>query len=88
MGLLVEVEPSVLTKVKCSKTNNLKILEEFMEMDTPCVEYIGYTQKSGHICQQSLTLSAKKFGFHNVQVRYSEDHVYLIRKDLIGKVKF
>lgn len=88
MGKLVKVEPSLLTKVKRAKTNNLKILEEFMEMDTPCVEYIGYTHKTGVICQQSLQLSAKKFGYHNVQVRHSDGHVYLIRKDLIGKVKF
>lgn len=88
MGKLVKVEPEVLTNVKRSKANNLKVLEEFMGMDTPCVEYIGYTQKTGHICQQSLQLSARKFGFHNVQVRYGDGHVYLIRKDLIGKVKF
>lgn len=88
MGTLVKVELSAMAKVKRSKTNNLRVLEEFMGMDTPCAEYIGYTQKTGHICQQSLTLSAKKFGFHNVQVRYSDGHVYLIRKDLIGKAKF
>lgn len=88
MGKLVKVEPSEMRRAKRSKTNNMLLIEEFMAMDVPCVEYEGFTQKSSRICQQTLTLTVKRFGYHNVQIRQIEGHVYLIRKDLIGKMKF
>lgn len=85
MGKLVKVDASEL---RCQRTDNLKILEEFMAMDVPCVEYVGFTQKSGYICQRSFELSARRYGFKNIQASCRNGHVYLIRKDLIGKVKF
>ena len=88
MGKLVKVEPSILGKPIRPKTNNLQLLEGFMAMDVTCVEYVGYTHKSAETCQSSIHQSIKLYGFHDIGVLRRGDHVYLIRKDLIGKVKF
>ena len=88
MGKLVKVDVSELSNLKCQRTENFKILEEFMAMDVPCVEYTGFMQKTGYICQRSFELSARRYGFKNISAKCRNGHVYLIRKDLIGKVKF
>ena len=88
MGKLVKVEPSTLDKAMRSKTNTLQLLEEFMAMDATCVEYVGYAHKSAESCRSSIHQSIRRYGFHNIGVLRRGDHVYLIRKDLIGKVKF
>lgn len=88
MGKLVKVDVSELSNLKRKRTDNLKILEEFMAMEVPCVEYTEFTQKTGYICQRSFELSARRYGFKNIQASCRNGHVYLIRKDLIGKVKF
>lgn len=88
MGKLVKVEPSTLDKAMRPKTNNFRLLEEFMAMNTLCVEYVGYTQKNAETCRSSIHQSIKLYGFHNIGILRRGDHIYLIRKDLIGKVKF
>lgn len=88
MEKLVKVEPSTLGKAVRPKTNNFRLLEEFMAMDATCVEYVGYAHKNAETCQSSIHQSTKLYGFHNIGVLRRGDHVYLIRKDLIGKMKF
>ena len=88
MGKLVKVEPSILDKALRPKTNNLQLLEGFMAMDVTCVEYVGYTHKNAEVCRSSIYQSIKLYGFRNIGVLRRGDHIYLIRKDLIGKVKF
>lgn len=88
MGKLVKVEPSMLGKAMRPKTDNLRLLEEFAEMDVTCVEYVGYAHKSAEVCRSSIYQSIKLYGFHNIGVLRRGDHIYLIRKDLIGKAKF
>ena len=88
MGKLVKVEPSTLGKAVIPRTNNLQLLEEFMAMNATCVEYVGYPQKNAEVCRSSIHQSIKLYGFHNIGILRRGDHVYLIRKDLIGKVKF
>lgn len=88
MGKLVKVEPSILGKTVGPKTNNLRLLEEFMATNATCVEYVGYPHKNAEVCQGSVYQSTKLYGFHNIGVLRRGDHVYLIRKDLIGKMEF
>lgn len=87
MGKLVKVDPSAISIGISKRADNLHLLEEFMAMDVSCVEYIGYPQKSSAICQASILQSAKLYGFYSIGVIRRGDHVYLIRKDLIGKMK-
>ena len=63
------------------KTNNLKILEEFLDSGMVCARVDDYTQVSANGCATSLKTSIKRFNIHGVDAIRRKDNVYLIRTD-------
>lgn len=63
------------------KSDNLNILEEFIESGFDCVEVKNFTQKSAKICASSLANSIKHYRFSGIAAISRKNHAYLIRKD-------
>lgn len=67
------------------KSDNLSILEEFVESGLDCAEVKNFTQKNAEICASSLANSIKHYGFSGIAAISRKNHVYLIRDDNLTK---
>lgn len=69
-----------MKKKRYKPTNNLELLEEFIESGLDCVKVEGWTQKNAEICTSSIKSSIKYYGMTNIECFYRKDEVFLIRK--------
>ena len=67
------------------KSDNLSILEEFVESGLECAEVKNFTQKNAEICASSLANSIKHYGFSGIAAISRKNHVYLIRDAILTK---
>lgn len=65
-----------------SKSDNFKVISEFLDGDYDCVELVDYPQKCANYCQTSLNASIKKYRFVGVKVMVRGEHVYLVKKEI------
>lgn len=61
------------------RTNNLKILEEFVDSDYDCVEVREYNHSKPAHCSSSLANTIKRFKMNNLRAILRDGHVYLIK---------
>lgn len=63
-----------------SRSENRKILEEFMNSGLDCAKVENFTQKSASTCSSSLALSIKRYHYTSIQAVKRGDEVFLVRK--------
>ena len=63
------------------KSENQKILEEFVASGLPCCKVVEYHQRNAAAAQTSLYSSAKRYFGDKVTVIRRGDNVYLVRKE-------
>ena len=61
------------------KSDNLGILEEFINGGMDCVEIVDYTQASAYSCTGSLNTSIKRYGYHGVKAKVLNGRAYLVK---------
>lgn len=61
------------------KSENLRILEEFVESGMECAKVEGYTQKNALICSSSLSSSIRNYNMGGVIARTRNGEVFLIK---------
>ena len=62
-----------------SKSENLKILEEFVKSDMECAKIEDYPQKSAMVCISSLQGSIKRYRIAGIQAMLRNGEAYLIK---------
>ena len=67
------------TLIPALKTENRRILEEFISSDCECCEVVDYTQKTATIATGSLNQSIKTYRFSGIRAITKDNRVYLIR---------
>lgn len=63
------------------KTQNQRILEEFVESNMVYAELVGYPHNSAKSCYNSISQSIHRYGIHGVKCATRKNKVYLIKTD-------
>lgn len=61
------------------RSNNLKILEEFIDSDLDCAKVEGFTQKNATTAAKSLNNSIKRYKFLNIHANARKNNLFLIK---------
>lgn len=67
------------------KSDNLALLEEFLNSNMDCAEVEGFTQKSASTCAASFNTSIKNYRFHGIKAISRRNKVYLVKTEAINK---
>lgn len=78
---LVKVNRNEVLKERSlyKKSNNLLLLERFIESGMGCAKVEGYTHNSPLSCAASLSRSIKNYNLHGIMCIQRKNNVYLIR---------
>lgn len=77
---LVEYDINKIEGVKLyKKSENLKILEEFIESGMDCAKIEGFNQKSAMGCAASLNSSIKRYNIGGIRAISRKEKCYLIK---------
>lgn len=66
-------------------SKNLKILQEFIEMDVDCMEVVDYTNKTAESCSNSLRYSIKRYKLSGITACTCNHKVYLVKVSALKK---
>lgn len=83
---LVQYDINKLIKKKRVRSNNLAILEEFMNSGLDCVKVEGFTNKNTKSCCNSLNLSIKRYGYKTIKSVTYGGEVFLVKKSELNKI--
>lgn len=78
---LVKVNRNEVLKERSlyKKSNNLLLLEQFIESGMGCAKVEGYTHNSPTSCAAALSRSIKNYNLHGIMCIQRKNNVYLIR---------
>lgn len=61
------------------KSDNLRLIEEFVASDMECAKIEGFTQRTAQICAASLQLSIKRYNVGGIQAISRKNEAFLIK---------
>lgn len=79
----MELRPCKITDIErywYKPTKNQKLLSEFVESDSKCVEVVDYPHSSAKAAQVSFINSIKRYGFAGIRVMIRKEKVYLVKE--------
>lgn len=67
------------------KSENLTLLEEFLDSNMDCAEVEGFTQKTATSCANSFNTSIKNYRLHGIRAISRKGKVYLVKTEAFDK---
>ena len=81
----VPCDQKAIATVKEVRTDNFKLLWDFVESGVTCAQVEGHSHKSASSCASSLRSAVKKYKLNTIAIVVRRGNVYLIKKDIETK---
>lgn len=82
---LIPCDKKAIATVKEVRTDNFKLLWDFVESGEACAQVEGYPHKSANSCATSLRTAIRNYKLVTIAVVVRRGNVYLIKKDIEKK---
>ena len=84
---LIPCDKKAIATVKEVRSDNFKLLWDFVESGEVCAQVEGYPHKTANSCASSLRTAVKNYKLNTVAVVVRRGNVYLIKNDIEIKKK-